>query len=70
MSVAELKSMVDKTTPGERVFLEFYLAHLRRLNDPEYLREITRRNRDMDRGKKIPWKEVKKMHRDMLKQGI
>jgi hypothetical protein len=70
VSVAELKKLVDKTTPGERLFLEHYLAHLRRLNDPEYTGEIARRQREMDQGKKVPWKEVKKLHRDMLRQGV
>jgi len=70
MSVAELKKLVDKTTPGERLFLERYLAHLRRLEDPQYGKEIARRHREMDKGEKVPWKEVKNLHRELLKQGL
>jgi hypothetical protein len=70
MSVAELRKWVDKITPKERLFLEHYLAHLRRQEDPEYATEIARRQREMDDGKKVRWKDVKKLHREMAKQGL
>jgi hypothetical protein len=70
MSVADLKKFVDKTSVGERLFLEHYLAHLRRLEDPQYAKEIARRHREMDSGKKVAWKEAKKLHRELLKQGL
>jgi hypothetical protein len=70
MSVAELKKWVDKITPEDRLFLEHYLAQLRRQADPEYANEIARRHRDMDEGKKVRWKDVKKLHRQMAKQGL
>jgi hypothetical protein len=68
MSVAELKRWVDKMTTNERLFLE--LAHVRRREDREYAIELARRQREMDEGKKIRWKDVKKLHREMAKQGL
>ena len=59
------KKLVDGTTARERLFLEHYLAHLRRLEDREYASEIARRQREMDKGKKISWKDVRKQHRDL-----
>jgi hypothetical protein len=70
MSASELKKLVDQTTASERLFLEHYLAHLRRLEDREYAEEIARRQRQMDKGRKISWKDVKKLHSDLLKQGL
>lgn len=59
MSTAELKRVVDEATPEERLFLMHYLAHLRRVNDPEHARELGKRMKEMDRGKKVRWTEVK-----------
>jgi hypothetical protein len=70
MNVAKLKKWVGKITPEDRLFLERYLAQLRRDEDPEYADEIARRQRDMDEGKKVRWKGVKKLHRQMAKQGL
>jgi hypothetical protein len=60
MSTTELKAVVDKATQEERLFLQHYLAHLRRQSDPDYAAELSQRMKDMDEGKKVPWSEVKK----------
>ena len=65
MSAVELKRIVDDATPEERLFLEHYLAHLRRAEDPEYAEELGRRHRDMDAGQKVSWKEGKRLHQEM-----
>lgn len=70
MSTAELKAVVDKATPEERMFLEHYLAHLRRAEDPRYAEELAGRHRDMDAGQKTKWSEVKRIHNDMLNDGL
>jgi hypothetical protein len=59
MSLSELKEMVDKATPEERLFLAHYLAHRRRTSDPERMAEISRRMSEMDAGKKISWADLK-----------
>ena len=70
MSTTELKAVVDQATPEERIFLEHYLAHLRRSEDPRYAEEIAGRHRDMDAGQKVKWSEVKRIHQDMLNDGL
>lgn len=61
---------MDQATPEERLFLEHYLAHLRRLEDPQYAEELARRHREMESGNKVSWKEVKRLHQDMLHDGL
>ena len=70
MSTTELKAVVDRATPEERVFLEHYLAHLRRVEDPQYAETLADRHRDMDAGLKVKWTEIKRIHRDMLKEEL
>jgi hypothetical protein len=70
MSTAELKAVVDRASPEERLFLEHYLAQLRRSEDPEYSEELARRHREMDAGTKVRWTEVRRIHQDMLKDGL
>lgn len=59
MSVAELRKLVDEISVEDRLELEHYLAHLRRSNDPDFAADLTRRMKDMDKGKKIAWDKVK-----------
>ncbi len=44
-------------------------AHLRRVEDPEYAEELARRHRDME-GQKVAWSQIKRMHQDMLHEGL
>ena len=60
MSTTELEAVVDQATQEERLFLQHYLTHLRRVSDPEHAAELGGRVNDMDVGKKVPWSEVKK----------
>jgi hypothetical protein len=50
MSITELKATADKLTTEERAWLTRYLATLNRINDPAFIAEVTRRNRDMIAG--------------------
>lgn len=59
MSTTELKAVVDRASPEERLFLEHYLAQLRRSEDPEYAAELDHRMADMDAGmNSVSWKEA------------
>ena len=60
MNTNQLKAVVDTASPGERQFLEHYLAHLRRVADPRCAADLTRRMKDMDAGKKFRWAAVRK----------
>ncbi|MEK7678271.1 MAG: hypothetical protein AAB676_20770 [Verrucomicrobiota bacterium] len=70
MSVAELKRVVDDTTPDERLFLEAYLAHLHRRDDPANAADLARRMREMDAGKKVTLARARTLHQALLKQGL
>jgi hypothetical protein len=70
MSVVELKKVVDKSTPEERLFLEAYLLHLRRRDDPANAADLSKRMSEMDQGKKITLAKVKKLHQALVKQGL
>lgn len=70
MSVVELKKMVDQTTPEERMFLQAYLDHLARRDDPANAQDLTRRMKEMDAGKKVTLAQAKKLHQALLKQGL
>ena len=61
MSTVDLKRIVNGATPEERLFLEHYLAHLRRTNDAEYAGELSKRMKEMDEGQKTPWSDVKEL---------
>ena len=69
MSVAELKRVVDDTTPDERLFLEAYLAHLHRRDDPANAADLARRMREMDAGKS-DLGSGRTLHQALLKQGL
>ncbi|MBI4660379.1 MAG: hypothetical protein HY735_16205 [Verrucomicrobia bacterium] len=70
MSVAELKRIVDETTDEERLFLEAYLAHLRRASDPANAADLSRRMREIEAGKKVTLAQARKLHQALLKQGL
>ncbi len=61
MTTDELKGLVDRATPEERLFLEHHLAHLRRVNDPKHAAELTKRMKEMDDGMKFSWPDVQKL---------
>ena len=58
MSLAELKRFADDISPDERLFLEHYLAHLRRIHDPENGVELDRRWDEMQEGKEVTLEEA------------
>ena len=52
MSLAELQQEVERLTADERLQLIAYLRQLEQANDPEWLRQLDRRNDRMSRGDK------------------
>ena len=70
MSVAEIKQLVDKTSTEDRLFLQAYLDHLARVNDPANAADLSRRMREMDAGRKITLTQAKKLHEALVKQGL
>ncbi len=70
MSTVELKEAADKLTPGEQNFLHAYLGLKRRLNDPEFLADIARRNREMKAGDYLTSEQVKELNRELDEKGL
>ena len=58
MSAADLKKIVDESTPKERQFLRAYLAEAYPEDDTLNPAELDRRAQDMQEGKKVSWDEV------------
>jgi hypothetical protein len=70
VSRSELKRLVDGASAEERLLLEHYLAQRRRQEDPQYAEELARRHQEMDAGHKLSWKQLKRLHQQMLDQGL
>ena len=69
MSVAEMKRLVDAATSEERLFLEAYLDHLRRENDPSNGLELDDRMKRMDAGDKVSLARVMQLHEELRANG-
>jgi hypothetical protein len=54
----------------QRAFLTAYLKHLGRVNDPAYQAELGRLNQEIDDGKKISFKQAKRLHEELKAQGL
>jgi hypothetical protein len=61
VSTTELKQIVDESTAEERLFLQAYLDHLPRVNDPANAADLSKRMREMDEGKKVTLAQAKAM---------
>jgi hypothetical protein len=53
MSLAEIKAELPKLTPAERAALARELELLQDFNDPAFVAELTRRNREAERGENV-----------------
>ena len=69
MSVAEMKQVVDNATLEERQFLEAYLEHLRRKEDPSNAEELDRRFDQMEQGVRMTIQEVYSLHESKKAKG-
>ena len=70
MSVLEIKRVVEKLKPEERLFLLAYLKHLQRADSPGRKSQLGGRLRAMDAGKKIPLEKAVKIHEKMEEAGL
>lgn len=53
MSFAEIKAEIPKLTPAERAALRRELELFRDFENPEFLGELTTRNREAERGENL-----------------
>lgn len=65
MSTAELKEAANKLSPDEQNFLHAYLGLKRRLQAPEFLAELSRRDREMEAGDYLTSEQVRELNRDL-----
>ncbi len=60
MVFTEIKPQIEQLPHDERVKALAFLKHLLRTENPEYQRELGRRNAEMDAGRKVRWEDLKK----------
>jgi hypothetical protein len=72
MTVAELKTGIEQSSPEERLYLAAFLKHLGRKDDPAYRAELTRLNAEIDEGegKKFSLEQVKRLHETLEAEGL
>jgi len=69
MSTTELKEAADRLSIEERAWMRRYLALLDRIDNPEYVAEITRRNRAMAAGDSLSREQVMSIHEKLVSEG-
>jgi hypothetical protein len=70
MTVAEIKSGIEQSTPEERAYLAAFRKHLARKDDSAYRSELTRLNAEIDSGKKISLDQAKQLHETLKAEGL
>ncbi len=60
MVFTEIKPQIEQLPHDERVKALAFLKHLLRAENPEYQRELARRNAEMDAGRNVRWEDLKK----------
>lgn len=70
VSRAELKSLVDRSSAAERLFLAAYLHHLTARDNPAVQQEVDLAHREIEHGKKISLRQLKQLHRTLEKTGL
>jgi hypothetical protein len=70
MTVAEIKSGIEQSSPEERAYLAAFLKHLARKDDRVYRSELTRLNEEIDGGKKFSLTQAKRLHDTLKAEGL
>ena len=69
MSLAEVKATVASMTIDERLEVAALIAHLNRVEDPEYRAELDRRMAAMESGRKTSAEQIEAAHEKLTRQG-
>jgi hypothetical protein len=69
VSLAEIRDQIAGLTVEERLDLAALIAHLNRVDDPEYRSELDQRAADMDAGKKSTLDELERRHQRLAADG-
>lgn len=70
MTIAEIKTGIEQSTPEERAYLAAFLKHLARKDDPAHRAELTRLNEEFESGKKFSLDQVKRLHKTLEAEGL
>ena len=70
MSRAELIEIVDRTSPEDRLFLNAYIEHRVRADDPENGPELDRRLERMRAGQEVSLNDARKLHEELAARGM
>ena len=70
MTIADIKTGIEHSSPEERANLAAFLKHLERKEDPAYKSELTRLNDEIDNGKKFSHDQVTRLHETLKAEGL
>jgi hypothetical protein len=70
VSRSELKKIVDRSSPADRLFLAAYLQHLTSRDDSALHDELAAAHREIERGKKVNLRQLKQLDRSLAKSGL
>jgi len=70
MSIAEIRTTLDRLSRDERFFAAAYLHHLAEAEDESWRADIQNTMADMDGGKKFQLQQVRAMHEALVTQGM
>jgi hypothetical protein len=69
VSLAEIRDQIAGLTVDERLDVAALIAHLNRVDDPEYRSELDQRAADMDAGKKSTLDDLERRHQRLAADG-
>ena len=70
MWCADLTSLIDRSSTEERLFLAAYLRHLSTSEDPGLHEELAGAHREIEGGKKVGLRQLKRLHQTLAKTGL
>jgi len=70
MTVAEIKTGIEHSTPEERLYLAAFLKHFYRKDNPAYQAELARLNGEIDDGRKFSLDQAKRLHDTLKAEGL
>lgn len=70
MTLLEIKRSVEGASGEDRLFLEAYLRHLNRADDPGNAADLDQRMREMDEGRKVSLSTALRLHESLKSEGL
>ena len=70
MARVELQSLVDRSSAEGRLFLAAYLRHVSTQDDAALQSELAGAHREIEGGKKVGLRQLKRRHQTLAKTGL